>query len=226
MKLNHESILDNKSYNDNEFVSPTVLKKESVKREKRKKPKLPKRKWAFDNYQRFYFFHLMVPLLMVFAGVLSDNPILFLSIVPYVIMVLIMRRLGSGLEDKGLDYVLWNLSVLVSTYTNSEMPRLRGYRNLLLWGGVGVTVTASIFSPWFLMIGVVMTGVGMVFAFADKESEKISAVSRVLSISLLVTGSVGLFIIQDLALATLFVSIVFHLLYEKWNEYVFYLEID
>ena len=141
-------------------------------------------------------------------------------------MVLMMRRWGGGLEDKGLDYVLWNLSVLVSTYTNAEMPRLRDRRNLLLWGGVGITVVSSFFSPWFLIIGMVITGIGMVFAFADKEPEKISVVSRVLSITLLVSGSLGLFLIQDLALATLFLSLVFHLLYEKWGEYVFYLEID
>lgn len=226
MKLNHESIRDNKSYDDNMFSSPTPLEEKPIKKEKVKNPKLPKRKWRFDVHQRFYVFHLFVPILMAIAGVLSNNPIMYISIVPYVLMVLFMRRMGGSLSGKGLDYVLWNLSVLVSTYTNSEMPNLRLKRSLLLWGGVGLTITSSFFSPWFLIVGAMITGVGMVFSFADKEPEKITSVSRILSISLLITGSIGLFITQDLALATLFLSILFHVLYEKWDDYVFFLDID
>ncbi|WP_442637652.1 hypothetical protein [Rossellomorea marisflavi] len=226
MKMNHDSIRDNKVFDDDLLTSPVAPKEEPVKKEVVPLPKIPKRKWSFDSSQRLYVFHLLVPLLMAVEGVLADNPIMFLSIVPYVLMVLVMRRLGGGLENKGLDYILWNMSVLISTYTNAEMPRIRHRRKLLMWGGAVIAIASSIFSPWFLFVGSIIAVIGMVFAFADKEPEQIAKVSQILSIALLVTGGAGMFHIEDLGLASLFLSLVFHLNYEKWKNYEFYLDVE
>lgn len=224
MKQNHESFLDKTSFNDNEFAKPTSMEKEAEPTHEKPLPKLPKRKFEMGSHQLFYLLHVPVLLVMAAAGIIGQVIPLLLAIVPYGAMLYVMRRVGSSLNGKGMDYVLWNLSVLVSTYTNHEMPNLRRFGLQLRVSGAVVAVLFSLFSAWFMLFGLLTLGVGLVFAFAEKDGKSISKVSQITAFGLLATGVIGLFLAPGLALATLSLSLCFHHLYEKWDEYEFELD--
>jgi hypothetical protein len=94
----------------------------------------------------------------------------------------------------------------------------------LLWGGGVFAVLVSLVSPWFLLVGIITFLMGMLFAFADKDDENIANMSRMISIGLLVTGTLGLFVSPGLALAVLSLSLCFHHMFEKWDTYEFTLD--
>lgn len=224
MKPNHESFKDNTPFNDNEFIKATAFRKEEPIKQVKPVPKMPKRKWEPDKYQVFYLIHFLLLGLFLPAGFITHTIPLVLAIVPYGGIVFFLYRVGGSLSGKGLDYVLWNLSVLVSTYLNTQMPNLRRFKMHLLWGGGVFAILVSLMSPWFLLVGLITFLWGMLFAFADKDDENISNMSRMISIGFLVTGTLGLFVSPSLALAVLFFSLCFHHVFEKWDEYEFTLD--
>lgn len=225
MKANHESFKDEKPLNDNELVMPTGLaQKKKKSKEKRNLPSTPKRKLEWSKHQSLYLIHLFFLPVFVLVGLLTNEYGLVFAIIPYGLMVLFLHRMGSVLSLEGLDYVLWNLSVLVSIFTNTKTPNLRKYGEEVIWGGAILLILMSLFSPWFMVFGMVVFLTGMVFAFAEKEAEVISEMSRIVSIGLTVTGVIGLFLSPGLALATLTISLLIHQVYEMWDDYEFNLE--
>lgn len=223
MKKNHQSLLDANSYTNHEVANTTPLKKNEVKTAK-PLPKLPKRKFKMDKHQSFYLFHIPVMLLMLVAGIFLDATFLIPSILPYAVLVFLANRLGGSLRGKGLDYVLWNLSVLVSTYTNTQTPNLRRFGRLLRIVGAIVLVLLSAVSAWLMLVGLLLVALGLVFAFAEKEEEVIVQTSRLLAIGMLLGGAVSIFVSPDMTLAIVAVSLAFHHMYELWDEYEFTLE--
>jgi hypothetical protein len=221
MKQNHESFKDNTPFNDNEFIKATAFKKEGAVKQVKPVPKMPKRKWEKNKYQVFYLIHFLLLGLFLPAGFITHTIPLVVAIVPYGGMVFMMYRIGGSLSGKGLNYVLWNLSVLVSTYLNTQMPNLRRFKMHLLWGGGIFAILVSLMSAWFLLVGLVAFSLGLLFAFADKDDEHIANMSRMISIGFLVTGTLGLFVSPGLALAVLFLSLCFHHVFEKWDTYEF-----
>lgn len=225
MKQNFESFRDEKPVNDNDLIKATVLNQTKQKaKEKRVLPKLPKRKVKLDKFQSFYLIHLLLLPVFLLVGLLTQQFGLLFAIVPYALLVVILYRMGGGLSLKGMDYVLWNLSVLVSTFTNAKSPNLRKYRKELEWAGAVILILASLSMPWFMVFGLTLFFTSMVFAFAEKDGEGIASMSRIVSIGLLVAGVIGLFLSPGLALATLTLSLLVHLSFEMWDGYEFNLE--
>lgn len=223
MKKNYQSLLDANSYSNHEVANTTASKKKEEKIE-RPLPKLPKRKFQMDKHQSFYLFHIPVMLLMLVAGIFLDSSFLIPSILPYAVMVFLSYRMGGSLKGKGLDYVLWNLSVLLSTYTNTQTPNLRRFGRLLRTTGLIVLVLLSAFSAWLMLVGLLLVTLGLIFAFAEKEEEAIVQTSRFAAIGMLLIGAVSVFSSPDMTLALVIVSLAFHHLYELWDEYEFTLE--
>lgn len=225
MKKNFESLRDENPMNDNDLIKATALNHVKNKaKETRVLPKLPKRKVQPDKYQLFYLIHLLLLPVFLLAGLLTQEFGLVFSIIPYAAMVIILYRIGGALSLKGMDYVLWNLAVLVSTFTNTKVPNLRKYGKELQWAGAVILILSSFFSPWFMVFGMALFLASMVFAFAEKDAEVIAGMSRIVSIGLVATGVIGLFLSPGLALATLTLSLFVHQSYEMWDGYEFNLE--
>lgn len=219
MKPNHTTLKDKDSIGSNEFREAIPYKKEEPAKPKQPMPKLPKRKWRMDRMQSFYLFHGIALIALLVAGGATQTMPLLLAVVPYGALLFLMQRIGGSLEGRGLDYVLYNQSVLVSAYLNSEMPNLRRFGKGLRVGGLTLLGVTSLFLPWGMAIGGAILAFGFLVAFADQETEEIAFMSRIGAIALLVTGLIGLFYMPGTALVTLTLSLGLHHLFEKWDSY-------
>lgn len=223
LKQNHDSFRDDRPINDNALIKGTPLERDKEKKPVKSKPKLPKRKWKKDKYQLFYLVHFLLLLLFLLAGYVTSTGSLVGAVIPYGSVVYIMYRTGGSLSGKGLEYTIWNLSVLTSTYVNAKMPNLRGFKTHLIWTGGIVSILMSLISPWFFLMGQLIFMMGLVFAFADKDEDNIAEKSRMISVVFLIIGTIGLFVSPGYALAVLFLSLCYHHLFEQWDEYEFVL---
>lgn len=225
MKINHETMLDNKDFTDNDFKNPTPLKKEEGKINPQKtKMVIPKRSWSFSKENLFYMIHMVLAFLSLIVGGIMGHVSLFLFFIPYVVTIVLAYRLGGDMKAKGLHHVMWNLSVLSSTYTNANMRALRERRTAIGYVGLGLMITGAMFSGLFLMIGVGFTMLSLFFAFAEQDNETISSFSKQVSQLLLIGGVIALMMNPLVAHGVFILSLFYHYVYEKWDDYEFIID--
>lgn len=225
MKQTHQSLRDDSPLNTNDLLKTTGLANERTKSSiKREIPQLPKRKLAGDKHQLFYCIHLSLLPVMLFFGFKYEVAQLIFFVIPYAGLLVTLYRIGGGLSLKEMNYVVWNLSVLVSTLTNAKIPRLRKYGNELRWGGGGLLLLGSLFSPWFMALGGTLFMLGMLFSFAEKDAETMAEMAKIVTWGLLVTGVLSLFVSPGMTLVTLTTSLLIQLVLETWEDYEFTLE--
>lgn len=225
MKINHETMLDNKDFTDNDFKNPTPLKKEEgIKKPQKTKMAIPKRSWSFSKENGFYIIHMILAFLSLIVGGIMGHASLFVFFIPYVVTIMLAYRLGGEMKANGLHHVMWNLSVLSSTYTNANMRALRERRKAIGYAGLGLMITGALFSGLLLIIGVGLTMLSLFFAFSEQDNETISNFSKQVS-QLLLIGGVGALMMNPLVAHGVFIlSLFYHYIYEKWNEYEFIID--
>lgn len=221
MKMNHETFRDNQDFGDNTFKTPTSLhqKPESTDKPEKKHPKLPKRTFTFGKETMFYLLHGLAILVSLLFGGLLGHVSLFLMLIPYIVVLVCAFRIGGNIRSKGLNHVLWNLSVLTSTYTNTNMRRMREQRTLLVTAGTLLMVMGSLFSGLFLIVGVILFLSSVVFFFAEQETDELAVHGKRLSWAMLVAGLIAFGVNPMMAHIALVLSLAGNWLYEKWKDY-------
>lgn len=222
MKINHEVFRDEKEFGDNTFKTPTPLQDDKqISTKKRAKMTIPSRKWVFGKESIFYMMHfLLIPLSFLIGGLTGNLILLFMGI-PYALTIYVAYRLGGEMKSRGLYHVMWNLSILISTYTHANMRGIRDrYRTISI---VGLTLSGigAILSSFVLVIGVLLVSASLIFAFAEQDDAKIASIGKSLSVILLITGAIGLVIHPGMAHGILVASLFGNWLYEKWKDYEF-----
>jgi len=222
MKINHETLIDEKEFGDNTFRNQTPSPKEKEPSKPTKaKLKLPKRKVSSGSERVFYILHALTLLVAFVAGAFLGHASLFVFAIPYAIVLFISYRLGGEMKVKGLNHIIWNLSVLISTYTNANMRALRQrYKGLGIMGIVFMTI-GGMTSGLLLVVGLIAFVGHLLFAFAEMNTEIISNRSKLLSITLLVAGVIAFFMNPLLAYGTLSLSLMANWFHEKWGNYEF-----
>lgn len=221
MKMNHESFRDNKDFGDNNFRNTTPLEKGDAPVVKKRKLEVPKRKWTFEKETMFYLIHfLLVPVSILVGGLLGYIN-LFLMALPYIFTIILAFRFGGEMRAKGLDYVLWNLSVLVSTYTHQNARALRERYETIGIASLVLMTLGSLLSGLLFGVGIVLLLLFLVFAFAEQDNEAIAKLGKWMSFALLGAGVIAFFMNPMLAHGALVFSLVGNWLYEKWNDYTF-----
>lgn len=223
MKINHENLIDDGTVDNNPFKIETPLEKTKEKKPKHKS-RFPKRKVNGDRYHIFYLLHLLWVPFFIGASILTGNYALAFLALPYLIYVGTLHQAGGGLEGKGMDYLLWNLSVLASTYSNAQTPHLRSRGQALRAVGGGLTVIGSLIHPWFLLVGGLILLNGLVVSFAERNGEQLARICRIISMSLFLTGTITLLWAPEAAVLTASASLLLHYLYERWDGFEFGVE--
>lgn len=222
MKINHETLMDEKEFGDNTFRNQTPLKNNDEKPKiEKEKIRLPKRQLESPSEIIFYILHALTIMIGFISGAVLSHPSLFIFAIPYAIVLFLAYRLGGTMKAKGLNHVIWNLSVFVSTYTNANMKALRQrYKTIGTLSIVFMTL-GGIMSGLLLATGLVVFLLYMALAFAEMETEEMSKIAKIASIALLVSGTIALFVNPGIAHGTLVISLLGNWMYEKWNDYEF-----
>ena len=222
IKINHEVFRDEKEFGDNTFKTPTPLQEDKqIPTKKRAKITVPSRKWVFGKDSIFYMMHfLLVPLSFLIGGV-TGHMSLFLMGIPYVLTIYLFYRLGGEMKSRGLHHVMWNLSILMSTYTHANMRGVRDRYRAIAIIGLTLSGIGALSSSFILVVGILLVTVSLFFAFSEQDEPKIASIGKTLSIILLITGAIGLVIHPGMAHGILVASLFGNWLYEKWKDYEF-----
>ena len=80
-------------------------------------------------------------------------------------------------------------------------------------------VVGSLLSGLLLMVGLISFLSGMMFFFAEQETEELSEHSKRLSWAMLIAGVIAFGVNPMMAHTALVISLMGNWVYEKWNEY-------
>lgn len=227
MRISHESLLDKNKKDNNAFTFPISAPKEYSRgnQEKSKTPLgLPRRKWTMSKDNLFYMAHMVIGVLSLVIGGAFGTLSGFLLFVPYMLAVEMAFRLGGVRKERTINLIVWNLSVLISSYTNQKMRALRERTTLLYRVGLILSAIGAVFSSYFLILGTALAVLSLIFRFADQDGDAMSKDSRHFAFVLVVCGGIALFMNPYNAHGILLLSLMFYAFHESWSNYTFSVE--
>lgn len=227
MRISHESLLDKNEQDNNAFTFPISAPKEYSRgnREKSKTPLgLPRRKWTMSKVNLFYMAHIVIGALSLIIGGAFGTLSAFIMFIPYMLAVEMAFRLGGLRRERTINLIVWNLSVLISSYTNQKWRAIRERASILYRVGLILGAIGAVISNYFLIIGTTLVLLNLIFRFADQDSEAMSKDSKHYAIVLMISGILTLFTSPLNAHGVLLLSLMLYALHESWSNYTFSVE--